>query len=146
MPKPPRRAASGQPFHHRPEPYPTSANGPLTPSIPDQRASASAWSDSDDRTLIEARREGLAWLPIAKKHFPTKTANACRKRHERLAERKRADALGSNNEEALAEAYVEVREEMWKILASKLNGASWKMVEEKVRKCISHQHTRIYRG
>jgi hypothetical protein len=45
-----------------------------------------AWSAKDDDILIQARAQGLNWNQIATKHFPNKSPNACRKRHERLME------------------------------------------------------------
>ncbi|SLM34378.1 myb family transcription factor [Lasallia pustulata] len=126
------KAAPVPSSQHRPAPYPTSANNaPLTASTNDQRAPASAWNESDDNQLIEARKQGLAWQPIAKTYFPSKTANACRKRHERLIDRQKVEQLDGIKEEDLARAYMEVREEMWKILASKVKDCKWKDVEEK---------------
>lgn len=132
MPKAPRTAPA-QSSHHRATPYSTSANASLTPSPNDQRAPASAWNDSDDRQLIDARQQGLAWQPIATAYFPSKTANACRKRHERLMERVKVEQWDGIKVEDLAKAYMEVREEMWKILASKVKEGKWKVVEAKVR-------------
>src|ERR1700679_2374455 len=51
------------------------------------------WSTKDDETLMTARASGLNWQPIASKYFPSKTANACRKRHERLMEHRNNEDL-----------------------------------------------------
>lgn len=48
------------------------------------RPSVGAWTPSDDEILLAARARGANWAPIQQMHFPTRTANACRKRHERL--------------------------------------------------------------
>ena len=91
----------------------------------------SAWSAEDDEKLKAARTQGLNWQPIATKHFPTKSANACRKRHERLMERKQTEDWEGDKLEDLATAYMEVRQEMWSILAKKVD-AKWNIVEGKV--------------
>jgi len=73
----------------------------------------------------------MNWAPIAQTHFPKKTSNACRKRHERLMERKNAENWDGVKLEDLARAYVESREMMWKIIADKV-GEKWQHVETKV--------------
>ena len=60
------------------------ANPQVVSSLPDNHRS---WTLENDEKLKRARREGLSWGPIASKYFPSKTANACRKRHERLMEK-----------------------------------------------------------
>ena len=95
--------------------------------------SAAAWSAKDDETLMNARASGLNWQPIASKHFPSKTANACRKRHERLMEKRNAEDWEGVKLETLASEYMNVRREMWSVLASRV-GEKWTMVEAKV--CI----------
>ena len=47
-----------------------------------------SWSPEHDELLMQARRQGLHWQRIASMYFPNKTANACRKRHERLMEKR----------------------------------------------------------
>ena len=49
------------------------------------------WSQEDDLQLTKARSEGLNWGPITSRYFPMKTPNACRKRHERLMEKRRRE-------------------------------------------------------
>jgi hypothetical protein len=93
---------------------------------------SSSWTPEDDKTLIRARAQGLNWNQIAPRHFPSKTANACRKRHERLMERQNAEQWDGVKLNDLAQAYMEVRREMWSILASKV-GEKWTVVETKVR-------------
>ena len=98
----------------------------------------SVWSAEDDERLKAARTQGLNWQPIATKYFPTKSANACRKRHERLMVRKHAEDWEGEKLENLAAAYWEVREEMWSILARKVSekcavSEKWTMFEAKVR-------------
>ena len=81
---------------------------------------------------MRARQQGLNWKPIADTHFPDKSPNACRKRHERLMEKINvADSWEGAKMETLAKAYTEVREEMWRILADRI-GEKWQTVEAKV--------------
>ncbi|OCK82140.1 hypothetical protein K432DRAFT_403149 [Lepidopterella palustris CBS 459.81] len=91
---------------------------------------ATTWTAKDDETLMNARASGLNWQPIASKYFPSKTANACRKRHERLMERRNAEDWDGVKLEMLAREYMNVRREMWSILASRV-GEKWTMVETK---------------
>jgi hypothetical protein len=99
--------------------------------------SSTAWSTEDDQRLMQCRAQGMNWAPIANNHFPTKTPNACRKRHERLMEKKNNEDWNGVKIEDLAKAYIECREEMWKIVANKV-GEKWQTVEQKV--CL------LYRG
>lgn len=89
------------------------------------------WTLEEDERLIQARVEGLSWEPISQRHFPTKSANACRKRHERLMERRSHDDWDHMRLEALATAYMECRKEMWSVVAERL-GERWTTVEAKV--------------
>ncbi|KAH7078255.1 hypothetical protein FB567DRAFT_552267 [Paraphoma chrysanthemicola] len=91
---------------------------------------SSSWSAKDDETLIQARAQGLNWNQISPKHFPSKSANACRKRHERLMERQNAEQWDGVKLDILAQAYMEVRREMWSILAARV-GEKWPLVEQK---------------
>lgn len=92
---------------------------------------AAIWSTSDDEILLRARASGLNWQPIASRNFPNKTANACRKRHERLIERRHVDDWDNQKLELLAQEYLACRKEMWEMLAVRL-GERWNVVEAKV--------------
>ena len=92
---------------------------------------SSSWSAQDDETLIQARTQGLNWNQIAPKYFPNKSPNACRKRHERLMERMNAEQWDGVKLDVLAQAYMEVRREMWSLLAARV-GEKWQLVETKV--------------
>jgi hypothetical protein len=92
---------------------------------------AAIWSTSDDEVLLRARASGLNWQPIASRNFPNKTANACRKRHERLIERRHVDDWDNQKLELLAQEYLACRKEMWEMLAARL-GERWSVVEAKV--------------
>ncbi|KAF2488643.1 hypothetical protein BU16DRAFT_473770, partial [Lophium mytilinum] len=92
--------------------------------------SSTTWATRDDETLMSARASGLNWQPIAAKHFPSRTANACRKRHERLMERKNAEDWDGVKLETLAMEYMNVRREMWIVLSNRV-GEKWTIVEAK---------------
>lgn len=96
------------------------------------RASSGAWSTIDDNRLVQARAQGLNWGQIKDAHFPTKSANACRKRHERLMERKGADDWDTRKFQQLAKEYMGMRKEIWSGLAAR-TGEKWNVVESKVR-------------
>ena len=96
------------------------------------RPSSGAWSIRDDKQLIMARSEGLNWSQIQEQFFPSKSSNACRKRHERLI-----DSKGRGNDETMrveriAAEYVQMREKLWRPLAEK-TGEKWSYVEKTVR-------------
>ena len=99
-------------------------------STPATERSSTAWSQDDDTRLMQYRAQGMNWGPIAT-NFPSKTANACRKRHERLMEKKSAESWDGIKIEDLARAYLENRETMWRILADAM-GEKWQTVEMKV--------------
>ncbi|KAL8677957.1 MAG: hypothetical protein Q9186_005655 [Xanthomendoza sp. 1 TL-2023] len=93
--------------------------------------SSTPWSPASDDQLMRARQQGLNWSAIADTYFPNKTSNACRKRHERLMEKR--NAIGDWNGvkfEEVARVYREVREDMWRILADRVN-EKWSVVESK---------------
>lgn len=97
---------------------------------------AAIWSAADDDVLLQARASGLNWQPIASRYFPNKSPNACRKRHERLIERRQASDWDAEKLERLAQEYVTVRKEMWELLASRL-GERWAVVEAKVSAAVT---------
>lgn len=127
----------------RPAPYPApSVRHPSTAvagtcPTSSERRTATPWNPSDDKRLIDARHKGLSWKHIAPEHFPDKTANACRKRHERLMDkRNNQDNWDGQKFETLARAYNENREKIWRILAEPLH-ERWEDVERKVCRTIS---------
>lgn len=96
------------------------------------RPSSGAWNPTDDHTLMTARSQGMNWAPIQQTYFANKTPNACRKRHERLMERRSADDWDSIKLENMAKSYVSMRKEIWQVLAAQ-TGEKWAIVEQKVR-------------
>ncbi|KHN95461.1 myb family transcription factor [Metarhizium album ARSEF 1941] len=103
------------------------------------RASSGAWSTADDSKLVQARAQGLNWGQIKDGYFPTKSANACRKRHERLMERKGADDWDTRKFQQLAKEYMAMRKDIWSGLAAR-TGEKWNVVESKVRP-TTRKHT-----
>lgn len=109
----------------------------FAPSTPYSSAATSAqrnagiWSHAEDEILLQARASGLNWQPIASRHFPNKTPNACRKRHERLIERRHVEDWDSHKLDFLAQEYLAIRKEMWEMLAERV-GERWQVVEAKV--------------
>jgi hypothetical protein len=54
------------------------------------------WTAREDEILCYYRARGYSWVQIQQKHFPGRSANACRKRHERLVQQEK----GSGNQHA----------------------------------------------
>ncbi|KAF4120409.1 SANT protein [Geosmithia morbida] len=101
---------------------------------PSHRPSSGAWTLHDDQQLIEARTKGLNWNQIKNTYFPSKSANACRKRHERLSERRDSDEWDNRKFQRLAKEYMAMRKEIWSGLAAR-TGEKWTAVEHK---CLSN--------
>jgi hypothetical protein len=115
------------------DPYGTASSSAMSmSSIPQHRASSGAWTPQDDQTLLSARAQGLNWGQIQMTYFGNKTPNACRKRHERLMERKGADDWDNRKLEQMAKEYMTMRREIWSGLAAR-TGEKWNVVEAKVR-------------
>ncbi|KAI9650650.1 hypothetical protein NHQ30_000670 [Ciborinia camelliae] len=125
--------ATGGPVQQPPLPLPTQHYVQNTPMPPSIRPSSGAWNPIDDRTLIAARKQGMNWPPIQATYFPNKSANACRKRHERLMACKATDDWDNVKSETLAKHYMEMRKEIWSGLAA-ATGEKWTVVEQK---CMS---------
>jgi hypothetical protein len=112
---------------HHPQELPALANEQQVSS----RTSSGAWSPSEDQILMSARGQGMNWAPIQQAYFPSKSPNACRKRHERLMERRNADDWDGLKLENLAKNYMEMRLQIWTDLAAQV-GEKWSAVEQKV--------------
>ena len=65
-----------------------------TPVTSDHRVS---WTSGDDDILLQVRAQGHGWNQIRRDHFPNKTANALRKRYERVTYRRGSDAKDDSN-------------------------------------------------
>ncbi|KAK3950611.1 hypothetical protein QBC32DRAFT_10969 [Pseudoneurospora amorphoporcata] len=121
--------------------------GPVGGPLPAQhRASSGAWNQDDDRALLALRAMGKNWNQIQREAFPNKTGNACRKRHERLMERRGQTDFDSLKLERLSKEYMGMRKEIWKPLADRC-GEKWHVVEAQ---CMSNglkniqSHARSY--
>jgi len=104
---------------------------PVTATPPSIRPSSGAWNPTDDERLMTARSEGMHWASIQQAYFPDKTPNACRKRHERLMERRSVGDWDGKKLETLAKNYMSMRREIWQHLAER-TGEKWNVVEQKV--------------
>ncbi|KAF1736941.1 hypothetical protein CRV24_002554 [Beauveria bassiana] len=93
------------------------------------RPSSGAWSIRDDQQLITARSDGLNWSQIQERFFPSKSSNACRKRHERLIDSKGRGSDEAARMERIATHYVLMREKLWRPLAD-LTDEKWSFVEK----------------
>ena len=147
MPKVAKPLSTGNQYRSAPYPVatatviaPAPAPTMLTQGAPSpthsraDRQSSGAWDSENDEKLMRARQQGLNWQPIASQYFPGKTANACRKRHERLMEKRNSSgSWDADKIQSMAKAYQEVREQMWTILADRV-GMKWQNVESMV--CI----------
>jgi len=124
--------------------HPLSQQFTQIPSAPlsSIRPSSGAWNPADDQTLMAARAQGMNWAPIQQAYFPTKTPNACRKRHERLKERQSADDWDALKLENLAKNYMGMRREIWSGLAAQ-TGEKWNVVEQKVFSISPSKHQLI---
>jgi hypothetical protein len=114
--------------------YSASLGPAMAPTPTSHRASSGAWSPNEDQQLLSARMQGLNWNQIKETYFPNKSPNACRKRHERLMERKGADDWDKRKLQRLAKEYMGMRREIWSGLAER-TGEKWMVVEQK---CMSN--------
>ena len=139
--KPPKTTTEITP--HRPISYPVTtpshflllkcATQDTPPSTPyGYRHASQSWSPQNDELLMQSCQRGMNWQPIANTYFPDKTANSCRKRHGRLMEKRNSTETWEGVKiETLARAYVDVREQMWRILADRVD-EQWQIVEAMV--------------
>ncbi|KAM7221236.1 hypothetical protein V8F06_003411 [Rhypophila decipiens] len=124
----------------------TALGGPVGNLPTQHRASSGAWTQEDDRMLITLRAMGKNWNQIQREAFPTKTGNACRKRHERLMERRGQNDFDNRKLERLSKEYMSMRKEIWQPLAARC-GEKWNVVEAQ---CMSNglkniqSHARAY--
>lgn len=92
---------------------------------------SSTWTVHDDSILMQARAHSHGWGQIQKEHFPKKTANACRKRYERLVAKRRGPEWDQEKLERLSVEYNRLREQTWQPLAFAV-GEKWQDVEKAV--------------
>ncbi|KAK3495373.1 uncharacterized protein B0T23DRAFT_441198 [Neurospora hispaniola] len=115
-----------------PIPNPSSSYNPRpTPPSPSLHNPTTSWTPREDALLLSSRASQLPWSELQRLHFPGKTANACRKRHERLIEKRQAEEEVDEDRLArIAGEYVKMRGELWQGLAERI-GMDVKEVEER---------------
>ena len=89
------------------------------------------WTIEEDDILCDYRTMGFGWSQIQEKHLPGKSANSCRKWHERLTTKRRSTDWDDTRLENLAVNYRLMRREIWRPLAERL-GEKWEHVEKAV--------------
>jgi Myb-like DNA-binding domain len=106
---------------------------PVSPPLPANPSHPSSpWSTEDDEVLLGARSRALGWNQIQRDHFPSKTPNACRKRYERLAAKRRNSEWDDQRADRFLAQYMELREQIWRPLAqapdmvSMSTGSGWR--------------------
>ncbi|KLJ07151.1 hypothetical protein EMPG_17353 [Blastomyces silverae] len=125
MPPPRISTLDRRTIHERPErAVPPS---PATPSTPSSQSGQ--WSQQDDEILISARAQGYGWNRIQEENFPSKSSNACRKRHERLAAKRKGSEWVEERVHKVTRHYSQLRPEIWRPLAE-ATGESWEDVEK----------------
>ena len=121
-----------EPTPHAPYELPTQPTQPSHQRHQQRRSQSAPWTAQEDDRLLKSKRQGLQWDVIQKKYFPDKsTGNACRKRYERLENKRRATDWDESRLQNLAVAYMDMRQEVWEPLAKRL-GEKWDHVEKKV--------------
>ncbi|WEW58830.1 hypothetical protein PRK78_004298 [Emydomyces testavorans] len=99
-------------------------SSPMTPT-----STSGPWTRRDDDILLTARAQAQGWNQIQKDHFPSKSANACRKRYERLIAKRRGSDWNDERIDRLASQYMQMREQTWRPLADAV-GENWEDVEK----------------
>jgi hypothetical protein len=112
-------------------PMPSTPRNLAQPRASPQPAQNGPWTTEEDEILCEYRTRGFGWSQIQEKHFPGKSANACRKRHERLMTKRRSTDWDDGRLENLAVNYRLMRGQIWAPLADRL-GEKWEHVEKAV--------------
>lgn len=90
-----------------------------------------AWTEEDDQRLMILRSKNMNWINIAQ-NFSNKTGNACRKRHERLVEKRNAQGWDNVKLADLGGAYMQCRQAMWEMVAAQCGNEKWQIIEQKV--------------
>ena len=112
-------------------PLPPSAHNLPQQQTSPQPAQNGPWTSEEDDVLCTFRSQGFGWGQIQERHFPTKSANACRKRHERLMTKRRSTEWDEVRLDSLAVQYHKMRAQIWSGLAKEL-GEKWEHVEKAV--------------
>jgi hypothetical protein len=91
------------------------------------------WTPEEDNVLLNAKTRGLAWEEIHTRHFPGKSGNACRKRHERLLHRARKSDWDDSLIQRCTEVYIRKSPSFWKEVAQEIGGVRGEDAERMVR-------------
>lgn len=127
-------------LHYTPQPMMTYMQPVRPPSLPTPQMQRGAlprpgqsgpWTADEDAILLEERSRGSAWDEIHNRHFPGKSGNACRKRHERLLTKARDTNWTDARINSLLVVYSRHREQMWTTIADEV-GERWEEVEKVV--------------
>lgn len=88
---------------------------------------------------MDAKSQGLGWNEIHQRHFPLKSGNACRKRHERLMQKLRTTNWDDGRIRKVMAAYNNpgIREQFWTDLANRVGEDRWEDVERVVCETVS---------
>ena len=88
---------------------------------------------------MDAKSQGLGWNEIHQRHFPLKSGNACRKRHERLIQKLRTTNWDDGRIRKVMTAYNNpgIREQFWTELANRVGEDRWEDVERVVCETVS---------
>jgi hypothetical protein len=128
--------SSQQPLMQLPKVIPPQPTSSLRHrSLSPQPVQNGPWTTEEDETLCDYRIRGFGWAQIQEKLFPSKSANACRKRYERLMTKRRSTDWDESRLQSLAVNYHQMRERVWGPLADRL-GEKWEHVEKVVRKDV----------
>ncbi len=110
---------------------PPSTHNPPQQTASQQPPQGGPWTGEEDEILCQNRTRGYGWGQIQEQHFPGKSANACRKRHERLMTKRRSTEWDDARLNKLAVQYNRMRAEIWSGVAKEL-GEKWEHVEKAV--------------
>jgi len=123
----------------------SASNSPSTgPTVP---RGTKVWTQDEDELLWKNRASGRSWETISEELSsystadtrPTKSANACRKRHERIKEQKLKAELGPNMERwsEMVQVYLNFREEWWSRVGAVCGHKNYQDIEKAVCRMLS---------
>ncbi|KIW65268.1 hypothetical protein PV04_07541 [Phialophora macrospora] len=119
--------------HMMPAYLPVPNNMPAVPQMPKEPlprpGQSGPWNNDEDSILMEAKLKGMSWEEIHRQHFPGKSANACRKRHERVLAKVRNTNWDEARIQRVTDAYHKHRSSIWAPLCNEL-GESLSDVEK----------------
>jgi hypothetical protein len=121
--------------HMMPAYLPVPNTMPAVPQMPKEPlprpGQSGPWNNDEDSVLMEAKLKGMSWEEIHRQHFPGKSANACRKRHERVLAKVRNTNWDEARIQRVTDAYHKHRSSIWAPLCNEL-GESLSDVEKVV--------------